>query len=447
MEEIELGAFVRMLVRERRVVLGVMVAVTLLCATVTFRVLPRQYTATTTILYSDKAPGGAAGAIASTLGLGVGSSGPAPWFEMILTSRDLARKMVVKHDLVKTLKAKSETDAVSKLNSAITVTVKPDAKALQVSVVLPGTPLKYPGNARDVVQAKQAAAVANDMVAYLNDWLRTKDYRTSTVQRKLIESQLTQVLEEISKLRNQLLGTFRSGVFAPDAQAQAWLAALGSVEQEVASTRAQLAASRIAGRAGASASEQQRLAGSADLDLKVGGLGSGLRKQINDLEVQLRHEVEVNHKTDNHPDVAQLRQSIRELEAKLVTELGIVREARRLEETKLSTQLSLGVGRWTQLNSRLTALPSRGLEVAELKRKLDSGAQMVDLLSKQLVLARIAEAQETEHFDVLDPAEAPASPSSPSMMIGLAVALAAGMLCGLMAGVGKHLLQAALREV
>ncbi|MEI6501938.1 MAG: Wzz/FepE/Etk N-terminal domain-containing protein [Armatimonadota bacterium] len=446
MEEIELRAFFRMLVQERRVILGVMAAVMLLCGAVTFWVLPRQYTATATMLYNDNSAS-AAGALASTLGLSFGTSGPAPWFEMILTSRDLARKMVAKYDLVKALKAKSEGDAIAKLHNATTVTVKSDAKAIQLSVVFPGTPLKYPGNPRDVAQAKLAADVVNDMVAYLNDWLRTKDYRTSTIQRKFIESQLQQVLDEINGLRSQLLGSFRSGVFAPDAQAQAWLTALGSVEEEVATTRAQLAASRLAARAGASTSEVTRLAGSADLDLKVGGLGAGLRKQITDLEVQLRHEVEVNHKTDDHPDVAQLRQSIRELKSKLSTELDIIKEARQLEQTKLSTQLNMGVGRWTVLQSRIAALPARGLEVAELKRKLDSGAQLVDLLTKQLLLARINEAQETQHFDVLDPAEAPRAPSGPSMFLGLAVALAAGMLCGLMAGAAKHFLQRALRDV
>lgn len=446
MEEIELRAFVRMLVREWRMILGVMLAVMLLCGAITFLVLPRQYTATATMLYNDSS-GNAATALASTLGLGLGSGGPAPWFEMILTSRDLGRKMVVKYDLIKVLKAKSEGDAIAKLHEATTVIVKPDAKALQLSVAIPGTPIKYPGSPRDTAQAKLAAAVVNDMVGYLSDWLRTKDYRTSTIQRKFIESQLQQVLDEINRLRTQLLGTFRSGVFAPEAQAQAWLTALASVEQEVATTRGQLAASRLASRAGASPDERKRLAGSADLDLKVGGLGSNLRKQITDLEVQVRHEVEVNHKTDDHPDVAQLRQSIGELKSKLNTELDIIKEARHLEQTKLSTQLDLGVGRWTALQSRIATLPARGLEVAELKRKLDSSAQLVDLLTKQLVLARINEAQETQHFDVLDPAEPPRSPSSPSMFLGLAVALAAGGLCGLMAGALRHFLRQALRDV
>jgi len=445
MEEIELRAFVRMVVQQKRVILAVMAAVILLAGFRPFLVLPRQYPAPATILYNDTVSASSASAIAATLGFSVGSvAGPAPWFEMILTSRELARKMVKKYHLDKVLKADTELEAIEKFREAVTVTAKPDAKAFQLSVVLPGTPLKFPGNKQDLARAKMAADVANDMVVFLDNWLKTKDYRTSTIQRKFVESQLQQVLDEINKLRRQLLGTFRSGVFAPDAQAQAWLTALSSVEQEVATTRSQLAASRLAARAGASPNEQKRLAGAADLDQKAGGLGADLRKQITELEVQLRREVEINHKTTDHPDVAQLRQSIHELKAKLNTELAIVSEARTLEERKLSTQLGQGVGRWTQLQGQIAALPSRGLQVEELKRKLESGADLIDLLTKQLILARIAEAQETQHFDILDPAEAPRKQSSPSMIIGLAVGIAAGLLLGLMAGALRHFLQRAL---
>ena len=445
MEEIELRAFVRMIVQEKRLIIGVVAGVMLATAIVTFLVLPRQYTATATMLYNDTASASGASAIAATLGFSVGSTaGPAPWFEMILTSRALARKMVLKYNLVKILKADSELEAMEKFADAVIVTAKPEAKAFELSVVLPGTPIKYPGNQQDRERAKMAADVTNDMVAFLDYWLKTSDYRTGTIQRKFIEGQLQQVLDEINKLRSQLLGTFRSGVFAPDAQAQAWLTALGAVEEEVATTRAQLAASRLAARAGASANEEQRLAGAADLDQKAGGLGADLRKQITELEVQLRHEVEINHKTDDHPDVAQLRQSIHELKAKLNTELSIIAQARRLEDQKLSTQLGQGVGRWTKLQSQIAGLPSNGLQVDELKRKLQGGADLIDLLTKQLVLARIAEAQQTEHFDILDAAEAPRKQTSPSMVLGLAVGVAAGLLLGLLAAAVKTFLRRAL---
>lgn len=446
MEEIELRAFVRMIRDQKRLILGVMALCLLVSGLITFWVLPRQYKATATLLYSDTSSLGSAGALAATLGFpGLSSTnGPAPWFEIILTSRTLARKMVKKYNLVKVLKADNELEAIDKFLEVVSVTAKPEAKSFQLAVQIPGSLMKYPGNRQDKVRAKLAADIVNDMVAFLDTWLKTEDYRKSTIERKFVENQLQQVLTEINRLRAALLGTFRSGVFAPDEQAQAWLSALGAVEEEVATTKAQLSASRLAAQAGASADERRRLAGAADLDQKAGGVAAGLRKQINDLEVQLRHELEVNHKTVDHPDVAQLKAAIRELKTKLNTELAIISEARNLEESRLSTQLGQGVGRWSKLQAQISALPARGLEVTELKRKLESGADLVDMLTKQLVLARIAEAQETEHFDVLDAAEPPRKQVSPSMPIGLAVGIAAGLILGLMAGGLRQFLQKAL---
>ncbi|MEI6503185.1 MAG: Wzz/FepE/Etk N-terminal domain-containing protein, partial [Armatimonadota bacterium] len=155
MEEIELRAFVRMIVQEKRLIIGVVAGVMLATAIVTFLVLPRQYTATATMLYNDTASASGASAIAATLGFSVGSTaGPAPWFEMILTSRALARKMVLKYNLVKILKADSELEAMEKFADAVIVTAKPEAKAFELSVVLPGTPIKYPGNQQDRERAK-----------------------------------------------------------------------------------------------------------------------------------------------------------------------------------------------------------------------------------------------------------------------------------------------------
>ena len=362
MEEVDLRALVKLIGRYRGLIGGLVFLCVVASASYTLLAVKREYEARTTLLYADRGSvSSAASGLAGSLGipLGMSAAGPASWYETILTSRRLARLLVRKHDLVRVLEAKNEGDAIGKLLDRIIVNGKPEANAVMVTVRMPGTPKLYPGRPLDLDRARLAAALANDLVGQLDTWLQTTDYQASSKQRRFVEQQLTRVLGQVNTTREQLLATFRrTGVFAPDDQGQAWLQAMAQLEKDLAAAQTQLAGTEIAQQAGMSSDEVRRLASAAQAAQNAGAVANDVRKQLSELEVQLRREVEVNRKTEDHPDVAQLRGSIKELKGKLNTELAIVNSARTLQEQQLTSQLSMGQARFGELRGRLSALPA-----------------------------------------------------------------------------------------
>lgn len=436
MEEVELRLFLRLLFENKRVIIWSVVISVFLCTVITLLAIKREYTATSTLLYSQSSMASAAGSIAGSLGLSVGvsSTGPAEWFELILTSRQLARKMVKKYRLVPVLKAKDEFQAVGALIERIIITPKPEANAVQVAVKIPGSPIKCPVVFPiDKARAQMAADITNDLVSELSRWMKTNDYQNSTKERKFIQGELQTQLAQINVTRLQLVDTFkRTGVFAPDDQGKAYLDAMTTLQQDIATTTAQLKGTRILQQAGLSPDEVARLAAAAETEAKTSDFTGDLMKQMTALEVQLRQETEVNHKTESHPDVIALRQSIAELKGKLGRGVKIVNSARGLEEKGLASTLNLGQARWSVLMDLIKKLPARGLDVEELKRKLQAQGDMVEMLEKQLLLAEITEQQQAANFNILDPAEAPHQQTSPSMILGAAVGFALGVIIGMM---------------
>lgn len=446
MEEVQFSAVFRMLRQQKWAILSLMLATALACALFTLLVLKRQYLASSTILYSDASINSTAAGLIGSLGVSPSllTSGPAGWFETILTSRRLARKMVRKYDLVKVLKADDELDAMNKLIDRIVIDAKPEAKSVRVQVQIPGTPKRTFTNPPDRDRAQMAANIANDLVGELDHWLNSTEYQSSARQRKYIESQLSKVLASIGDTRQQLLQAFRtSGVFAPEDQGQAWLQALALVETDIAQTQAQLTGAAVTRSALEQKDETRRLAGTAVTESTASAVLNQLRQQETELQVQLQRETEVNHKTDEHPDVAALRKALRETQAKIAQEVRISGETQKLQETRLSKQLGADQARWSKLSRQLKALPSQGLVVETLRKELESKADLVDMLTKQLILAMIQEEQQTENFTVLDVAEAPRKPASPSLPVAVVVGLFLGVLLGLMVGTVRHLRQEA----
>jgi uncharacterized protein involved in exopolysaccharide biosynthesis len=444
MEEVELRSLYNLLRRYRRLIFTCVAVSVVICTAITLLGIKREYTASSTLLYSQAGISSAAGSIAGSLGLplSVAQTGPSAWFETILTSRKLARTMVRKYNLVPVLEAKDEYQAVRRLLDRIIITAKPEASAVLITVRMPGSPIKFPGMGIDRDRAALAATIANDLVDQLSQWMHTNDYQSSAKERRFIQNQLQTVLGQMTVTREQLQDTFkRTGVFAPSDQGQAWLQAMAQLETDIATTRSELKGTEIAQQAGKSPEEINRLAAAADAQQKGDALTGELRKQIADVEVRLRQEIEVNHKTEDHPDVAQLRQSLHELQSKLTSELKIAASMRDLQEKKLSTQLNLGESRWGKLQQLIRNLPTQGLEVEQLKQELQAQGDLVEMLEKQLILAQIAEQQQSQDFNVLDPAEAPHQPTSPSLFMGVAIGFAVGLILGLLLAGLHHLRQ------
>lgn len=134
--------------------------------------VPRTYTATTSVAIQQSSPGGG-GALAALTGVG----GPSKRYLGLLKSRDLAAK-VERHVQLRSLYGLSDED---KAVTMLTQSIKPDDNAVDglvyIDVTLPGPPglsLTHHGPTAD--QAKAAAAeAANDYALALKDYYATSD--------------------------------------------------------------------------------------------------------------------------------------------------------------------------------------------------------------------------------------------------------------------------------
>lgn len=438
MQEVEFTALFRMLRRQKWVVFGVAATIPVLTFLYTLFAVRREYVASSTIVYSQPGIPSPASALLANIGLpnSIAATGPSAWFETVLTSRRLARDMVTKYGLREILGTDTEREAITELIDRIIVTPKPEAQALRLQVRIPGTPKQMIGRPIDTDRAELAANINADLLAGLDRWMKTTEYNTATHQRKYVEDQLERVLHETAATREKLLAAFRkSGVFAPEEQGQAWLSALSAMEQEVAAARAELAGANVLREASESGKPALELA--TQIQSAAGPRSQvldELRKEETQLQIQLRRETEVNHKTEDHPDVAALNKALAETRAKIKAELEIARQAHKLQEQALTSRLSQGEARWAELEARLRALPAAGLEVETLRRELEGKASLLELLTKQYLLASIEEQQFTENFTILDAPEPPDKAASPSLALATFVGLAVGLLLGLLVG-------------
>ena len=112
MQEVEFTALFRILRRQKWVILGLTLVVLLASVLYTLLLVKREYVASSTIVYSQPTISLPAAAPAGSLGLptSIAATGPSAWFETVLTSRNLARKMVQKYGLVQVLDTDGEQD-------------------------------------------------------------------------------------------------------------------------------------------------------------------------------------------------------------------------------------------------------------------------------------------------------------------------------------------------
>ncbi len=232
--EVDWIDFLLVLGRGKKAILRVTVAVAVLAVAVSF-LLPKMYTATTTILPPEETQSSLTAMLGQFGALGLagkdlGMKNPSDLFVAMLQSRSIADRLVDDFDLRKVYGVKTYQDARKKLAARSQISAG-DEGLITVSVT-----------DRD---PKRAADLAN---AYVNDLHSLNEHLavTEAAQRRLFYQQkLDAEREDLSRAELALqMVQEKSGLIQPDAQGKAIIEAVANTRAQVAIQEVRLQAMR-----------------------------------------------------------------------------------------------------------------------------------------------------------------------------------------------------------
>src|SRR5271166_1557166 len=234
-DEPDLIEILLVLAREKRPILLFTVGVAVLATIVSF-LLPKIYTATTTILPPQQKQSsltsmlGQIGALAGLGGSDLGLKNPADLFVAMLNSRTIEDNLINRFDLRKVYRAKRYQDARNDLESHSKIGAS-DEGLISVSVT-----------DRD---PRRAAEIANAFVEELYSLSQNLAITEAAQRRRFYEQQINAESEELSRAELALKQVQeKTGLVQPDAQGKAIIASVADMRAQVAIHEVQLQAMR-----------------------------------------------------------------------------------------------------------------------------------------------------------------------------------------------------------
>jgi len=223
------------LAREKKRILRITLAVALVATIVSF-LLPKMYTATTTILPPQQKQStltsmlGQIGAIAGVGGGDLGLKNPADLFVAMLKSRTIEDDLINRFDLRRVYGVQRYQDARKKLNNASAIVGEKEG-LISVSVT-----------DRD---PRRAAEIANAYVEELYSLNQNLAITEAAQRRRFFEQQIKAERGELSRAEVALKEVQeKSGLVQPDAQGRAIIASVADMRAQVAIHEVQLQAMR-----------------------------------------------------------------------------------------------------------------------------------------------------------------------------------------------------------
>jgi len=438
----------------------------LLVGAIVFVCFPLRYTASTSLLVSESSQRSvlAEMARAAVPGLPGSSAGLSTIrVEAVLQSLRVRKVVANATRLPQRLGLPAE-QAPRYLGQAMS-TRKPPGGVLVIDVTIPGPSRAQRwlgrGRADATADAKQLAAdVANEYVAALRAYLGEADQENLafiTASRDDVARQLEQIEDQLQVFRTQ------HGIVDPERS----LDRLG----DAAKRSSEAYAAALADQAGVSSSLQAARSHLGDqtatrLEQVIASrnpvLGQ-LTQKLADAKVEL-NAAQAGGKTDTHPDVLELRDTIQATQAELqgvVAEVQtqVTRGANPAYDEVVSKVIALEIAQadararsaryraeFDSVNGRLAALPPVVRRYGELELQRQLKAELLLNIAKQLEAARLEEKrQSTDKFQVLDEALSPTTKSGPSaprsaalatVLLGLVLGLSALRRSGLLAASG-----------
>ena len=421
-----------------------------LAGAVTYFGRPASYTATSSLLLSDR-PDIISGMVAGSAGA---TSGPAlDRLTVVMTSRSLRRKLVERFELADKFKLPA-AEAVDALGS-MSATKAMGADGLTVTVTcrgyrVPAMAWRLPLRADDAHSL--CADLANAYVEELRVHLRETDLARARQTREFLETEYQQLTDDLADTEDKLEGLRTSyELVEPAAKAARLSDRIRAVEQAYTDASAEVSSTRNGLRAAEAKLDTvqvRRISSEAQSRNPVIGSLEGRRAE---LQIELATEL-ARGKTEENRDVVQIRSAIEDIEEQLtevqatvlkemseqvnpawdavagkVVELHISLAGAEARQNRYASMLG-------SARTALADLPPVARMYLDITRHQDLESQQLASVAQALWRARVEEerSSSTDAFTVLDEAAPPARKRGPATLVTtLAVFLALVILQGL----------------
>lgn len=413
-DQLDLAGSFSFLRRHALLIIGTMAAVMLLALAASL-LMPKTYRAEATVMLTSNAS--AAGQTAPTQsGQAAISSQLVETQVEVITSRDMAERVVNSLDLAKGLSEDDKADLIGELQDRVGAERTGESYALSITY--------------DATTPEDAARIANSFAEQYSHWELQTDQQRNAEARHEVENRLiqlraqaqadTQALQQY-RIANNLLST--SGASLTEQE-------ISNFNQEVARAEAQAAEDR----ARLQTALRQLSSGSSGDDVGE-ALGSQVISSLRAQEAELAGEVAnlAGRYGPNHPELIRTRSQLDEVRGQIQAEIGRVVSNLRAKADVSSQRLaslnaSLG-GAQAKLSQNNAAM----VGLSELERNAEASQSIYDtyLTSYKQLLA--AEGSERPSARVLTTASSPKKPISPNLKLNLALAAVIGLGLGILA--------------
>lgn len=445
MQEVSVAELVATLRKQVWFIIALSILVTIAVGGLMYAFGTREWIADSTIMYQSSTAATALSKLMTDFGIGAKPSSRGN-FETILRSRELRGRVVDQLGLVEELGARSHLDAIRILGQLTTIEQPADG----VIVVR----VKWAGKSRLAARAgdpgaQKAAQVCNEIVATLGEIVGAMDYDSATRQRKFLEEQLQRTQDELAAAEDALVAyATAEGLISPSSQTSSGLQAVSELRQREIDLRVELQAARDReAEALQRLGSQERLVISQVSEQRDPQIDQ-LDQRVLELQRQIAEQMEIEGKSEQHPDVARLRVELERAQEQLAGLLGdelqtraqtlsvdphyqdLVSEAlqSRLTRTGLEAKLRVVSGERDHAISQLRELPAKTARYEELQREVTVKAEAVSRLTQQYETARVAEAGSVAQFNVLDEAVPPDKPTGASLRKTVTMAFVLGLM-------------------
>lgn len=342
----------------------------------------------------------------------------------ILRSRALAERVVQDLDLASknaAEEAQAEQDAslaslASSVAGGLTVRPSPDSRLVELSY--------------EAADPREAALLANSFATSFVQLTLDRKYEATTAARKFLEERIKTVRQDINDAERELVAYAKANgiVMLPGAEGEGGAGTSTLTGESLGALNAALAAAQ---QKRITAEQRSRQSGA----LTEGSANAAaLRGERAGLEAEYREKS--TYLQDSFPEMARLKSRIEELDRQIRSEnaraagsLGAEYRAALAEEQALAARVA-------QLSGSALSEREDAIQYNILKRELDTGQSLYDALLERYNEVGVVEGIGTAQAALVDKAEVPQVPYSPTTMLNAAL----GVLLGLFLGGGLAVL-------
>lgn len=337
----------------------------------------------------------------------------------ILSSRALAERVIQDLDLTTTAATEqakpsqkaSPTALVGQIAAGLTVAPAVESRIIELSYVSE--------------DPAQAARLANGFATSFIQLTLDRKYEATTSARRFLEERIKTVREDINDSERALVAYAKANGIILVSSGGKGEDDAGSSTLTGDSLGALNAALAVAQQKRIAAEQRFRQAGSL---IAGGANAAGLRQQKAQLEAEYREKS--TFLQDSFPEMARLKSRIAELEAQIGSEnakaagaLGGEYRAALAEEQALQSRV-------TQLSGNALTEREDAVQYNILKRELDTSRSLYDALLKRYNEVGVVQGIGTPQAAMVDRAEVPNAPYSPSTVRNSILGLLLGLFLG-----------------